>query len=245
MRIMVSVLGVLAILTAGAAQAQSWTATPTLPPNAQASCPKIPAYAFTLSGDQLTLLLPTGTSHRTAVGADGSAKINFMSAMPGAGEATVSGNARAKDMQLTYVGLPSCIYALKASTSGQAGTLEACDQTISYSIEAPGAAVPANLKAFSGVWLGNLALMCAGVVFERVDDPNAVQFVLFNGRWSASGGAVSVTPKTLRIVGKFDGNNRIWTSGGQFQTEFILRSPQELTYNSTGSFTNTGTLKRR
>ena len=130
------------------------------------------------------------------------------------------------------------------NTSLPVRKLQACEQTLEFRLLPPGSAAPAALRPFSGVWLGNLGLMCAAVIFERVDDPNAVQAMRANGRWY--GAQVPTPASSGRAIGKFDGAGKITFISEKFQTEYVLQNAQELTIKSTSSFsTLTGTLKRQ
>lgn len=238
-------VAVLAILVAGKAQAQTWSASSELV-TTNASCPRASSvFEFTLSGAELTVKPSGFAAQRARVGADGSVALTYPGPQ-GAGQVTIAGNTQTRQMQLTATGVPGCIYALKAGDgSGYASiparALQACEQTLEYRLQPPGNSAPAGLRPFSGVWLGNLGLMCAAVIFERVDDSNAV---LANGKWH--GAQVPTPASSTRAVGKYDGASRVSFISPKFQTEYILQNAQELTIKSTGSFSSlSGTLKRQ
>lgn len=242
-------IAVVGILAASQVQAQTWSASSELLPNAAPSCPKTSSvYEFTVSGAEVSVKTPQAGVQRGSVAGDGSVRVVFAGPSV-AGQMTISGNARTREMQVTASGFAGCVWALKAAdgasyASSPAVTLQACEQKLEYRIQPPGSAAPAKLRPFSGVWLGNLGMMCAAVIFERVDNPDAVQVMRANGRWPAAN--IPTPASSGRDVGKFDGNSKVTFSNERFTTEYILVNAQELTIKSGGSFsTLNGTLKRQ
>lgn len=137
------------------------------------------------------------------------------------------------------------VVTAKAQSGSSAGTLKVCDQSVPYTIEPSAADAPPGLRAFSGIWIGNLALACAAAIFERTSDPNAVAVTVIIGRWAAAGGAVGFNANAYRSTGVF-ARDRVTVSGSRFGTELILRSPTEIVFNSIGSMqTNSGVLKKQ
>ena len=238
----------LAVLVAGEAQAQTWSASSELV-TTNASCPRASSvFEFTISGAELSVK-PSGFAvQRARVGSDGSVTLTYPGPQ-GAGQVTIAGNTQTRQMQLTATGLPGCVYALKASdgtgyASLPAKTLRACEQALEYRLQPPGNSTPASLRPFSGIWVGNLGVMCAAAIFESVDDPNAVQIVWANGKWY--GAQVPTPAGNGRTTGRFDGTGKVSTSSPRFQGEYVLQNAQELSFKSSGSFsTLTGTLKRQ
>lgn len=241
-------IAVLGILAMGEAQAQTWSASSELV-TTSSSCPRgSSVFEFTLSGSELSVKPPSLAMQRARVGADGSVTLTYPGPQ-GAGQVTIAGNTQTRQMQLTATGVPGCVYALKASdgtgsASLPARTLRACEQTLEYRLQPPGNSAPASLRAFSGIWVGNLGMMCAAAIFENVDDPNAVQIVWANGKWY--GAQVPTPAGNGRTTGKFDGAGKVSTSSPRFQGEYVLQNAQELSFKSSGSFsTLSGTLKRQ
>lgn len=75
-----------------------------------------------------------------------------------------------------------------------------CEQTVRYRIVAPSADVPASMRAFSGVWLGNWGnWMCGALVVQSVGKNGAVQtkYVLGRSPMTTYQGAVSDWPGTV------------------------------------------------
>ena len=107
-------LGLCLVVAAGAeASAQTWAAALKAP---SGSCPQVPvAYVFTLSGNELAVKVPTGETHRAAVGADGRATIQYKSTAQTGGTVTISGNARSRELQLVNSGYASCPYSMIAA----------------------------------------------------------------------------------------------------------------------------------
>lgn len=201
-----------------------------------------------LAGDALTIKPPNAPVQSGTVGADGSVRVSFTSAM-GGGTATIAGNARTRDLKLTLEKLPGCVYALLPVASGagvKTATLRACDRSILYALEPAADSAPPALKAFSGVWIGTRdSLQCAGAIFERVSDPNSVQVVWFNGVYPSAhvaGGAMNA--QTIRGVGKFDGT-KVTFSMGSTSYEFVAASNQTITAVTTALQRTVGTLKKQ
>lgn len=239
----------LGILAASQVQAQTWSASSELLPNSASSCPKTSSvYEFTVSGAELSVKTPMSGVQRGSVAGDGSVRVVFAGPSV-AGQVTISGNARSKEMQFTASGFSGCFWTLKPGdatgyASSPAMTLQACEQKLEYRIQPPGSAAPAKLRPFSGVWLGSLGMMCAVVIFERVDNPDAVQVMRANGRWPAAN--IPTPASSNRDVGKFDGNSKVTFAGERFTTEYILVNAQEMTIKSGGVVsTLTGTMKRQ
>ncbi|MCX7365870.1 MAG: hypothetical protein NTV97_29190 [Alphaproteobacteria bacterium] len=245
-------LGIIAalwgLLAAGEAQAQTWSANSELV-TTNPSCPRTASvYEFALSGTELSVKPPNLAMQRARIGSDGSVSLTYPGPQ-GAGQITIMGNTQTRQMQVTATGLPGCVYALKASdgagyASLPARTLRACEQALEYRLQPPGNSTPASLRPFSGIWVGNLGMMCAAAIFESVDDPNAVQIVWANGKWYSA--QVPTPAGNGRTTGKFDGAGKVSTSSPRFQGEYVLQNAQELSFKSSGSFsTLTGTLKRQ
>jgi hypothetical protein len=105
------VLGLGLVFAGGSeASAQSWAAGLKA---ASSSCPQVPvAYAFTMTGSELAVKVPTGETHRGAVGADGKVTIQYKSTAQTGGTITISGNARTRELQLVNSGFTSCPYSM-------------------------------------------------------------------------------------------------------------------------------------
>ncbi len=111
---------------------------------------------------------------------------------------------------------------LPETTKSQAKTSQLCEQKVEYSVVAPDATANPELRAFSGVWSGNVTFqptveMCVALVVEKIEADGKVdtKFVWLTG--SSTGienlvslGAVSWSGKiegdTLRLVGTNNGN---------------------------------------
>jgi hypothetical protein len=109
-----------------------------------------------------------------------------------------------------------------SGVEGRADTTRLCSQKVDYSIAAPDAAVPAELRAFSGIWTGNVtfspdATMCVALVVEKIHANGNVdtKFVWLTGSDTGIGniaslGSVSWSGKiegdALRLVGSQRGN---------------------------------------
>jgi hypothetical protein len=133
------------------------------------------------------------------------------------------------------------------SASAQVQTIKACGQTVTYTLTPPGAGPPESLKGYMGVWQGTRDNVCAGVVFECVDDPNAVQMVVFNGNPPANNPMTrKMEAQATRLVGKFDGGQIVTSSAnGKAHYTFILDSDQQLTSKVYGEQLRQGKFKRQ
>lgn len=147
-------------------------------------------------------------------------------------------------MRTVLLSLTLLVGALSHS-SAMAETVKVCDQTVAYTISPPGSDVPANMRGFSGVWIGNLDLMCYGVIVESIKPDGEVQLISISGRWSGSGGAFSVPAGNNKRQGRIEGN-KLSFQGPTAQVEYVLRSPTELRVTARGSsWSNEGTLQRQ
>lgn len=131
----------------------------------------------------------------------------------------------------------AAIFAAALSTSAaHAETLAACEQSIEYKVQAPGAQVPANLQGFSGVWTGKWdSGLCSALVVEGIEPDGTARLLYVNG---SMGGQYPVKAGNRRFSGKIAGN-KLTAAGSLVTIEYTLRSPGELsaTYTSQyGSF---------
>ena len=71
---------------------------------------------------------------------------------------------------------------LAAASAASAKTATICGQKVEYTLQAPGAEVPAAYRAFSGVWVGDAGIVvevydgsfCVGLVVEKVNPDGTV-----------------------------------------------------------------------
>ncbi|MBI2735638.1 MAG: hypothetical protein HYX38_03670 [Rhodospirillales bacterium] len=240
-------IGIVGMLWGSSAFAQSWQGSVALAPNAPSSCPAGSGiFNISVNGSVISVTPPQAQEQRGTVGADGNFTLAYQSPLAGVGHVTVSGNVQSKDVRLALSGVPNCPFVVRPLPAGaQAKTLKACGRSTTYTLVPPEPGAPPKLAAFAGAWVGNMALACAAAVFGQPQDPDAVDVILIVGKWSASGGATSIGGGLYRMSGKFAGD-RVVASDGRFTSEFILRSPGEIAFNSTSSFqTNSGLLKRQ
>ena len=111
---------------------------------------------------------------------------------------------------------------LPETTKSQAKSSQLCEQKVEYTVVSPDATAKPELRAFSGVWAGNVSFqstieMCVALVVEKIEADGKVdtKFVWLTGSSTgienlASLGAVSWSGKiegdTLRLVGTSNGN---------------------------------------
>ncbi len=110
-----------AIAQPDAASAKSsWRAETALKPGSPSSCqPARFVYSFQLDGSRLTGTSPGGLLLEAAVAADGTVAIRYSG---GAGMATITGNARSKELEVTAENAKGCRYALVPVAGNTAAT---------------------------------------------------------------------------------------------------------------------------
>jgi hypothetical protein len=105
--------------------------------------------------------------------------------------------------------LAACLVALAVAPAAGAETLNMCGQSVQYTVAPPSPQVPANLRAFSGLWIGNWPTgICNAIVIESVLPDGTVNILDVYGPDEAGkpGG-------TMRYAGKIVGNTL--TSSGR------------------------------
>jgi hypothetical protein len=71
---------------------------------------------------------------------------------------------------LVIAGVALCALAAFPGQAAGPGTLEACKQSFNYTISDPAPSLPADSKAFSGVWVGHFNLICAALIVQSIDE---------------------------------------------------------------------------
>jgi hypothetical protein len=98
--------------------------------------------------------------------------------------------------------LAACLAAVAVAPAAGAQTLNMCGQSVQYTVVPPSPQVPANLSAFSGVWVGNWPSgVCHVMVIENVMPDGTVSILDVYGP-DDSGKAGG----TMRYPGKIVGN---------------------------------------
>jgi hypothetical protein len=120
------------------------------------------------------------------------------------------------------IGSIVCAAALLVATDAGAETLSMCGQTVPYTVVPPPASVPANMRAFSGLWVGSWASgICNAVIIESIQPDGTVS--IFDV-WGPDSGKPA---GNLRYAGKITGNTL--TSAGRVNSiEFTQVSPTQL-----------------
>jgi len=115
-----------------------------------------------------------------------------------------------------------CAAALLVAPAAGAETLNMCGQTVPYTVVPPPAPVPANMRAFSGLWIGTWASgICNAVVIESIQPDGTVSILDVFGPNSGKPGG------SLRYAGKIVGNTL--TSAGRTKSiEFTQTSPTQM-----------------
>jgi hypothetical protein len=116
------------------------------------------------------------------------------------------------------------------SAAASAEPLAVCEQSLEYHVEAPGPQVQANMRAFSGVWVGKWdSGLCGALVVESVQPDGTAGLLYING---SMGGQYPVKAGNRRFPGKIVGN-KLTAAGQTVTVEYVQRSPTELA----GSYT--------
>lgn len=123
-------------------------------------------------------------------------------------------------------------------------TLTACEQSIDYTVQAPGADVPEAMRSFSGVWIGKMNTgLCIAVIVQNIKPDGSAQFVYVNG---SMGGQYPIKAGNRKINGKI-GGGKLSASNQTVSQAYSLRGVSELdltyTHNTAGQFQ--GSLKRQ
>jgi hypothetical protein len=133
------------------------------------------------------------------------------------------------------------VVTVPAAMPASAETLKACELEIEYRISDPAPDLPPNLRAFSGIWLGQWKSFpfthgadnpyCAGLIVERVDRDGTAKTIYFRGSsWNTSGGLKR--PSKGPWMGKISGNvlnlprDPKWVA--REYIDFQLKSPSRL-----------------
>jgi hypothetical protein len=111
-------LAAISLIIGSEAQAQNWKATTEPAASNRSSCPTRSAtYEFSVIGTELSVRAPTGHIHRGPVAPDGTVSLEYASASAAAGQITISGNARTKQLQQAASSSPGCTYNLAAEAA--------------------------------------------------------------------------------------------------------------------------------
>src|SRR5258708_24220670 len=108
---------VFAVLASSPVLAETWQATTQLVPQSPSSCPTVSlVYELSLERALFTGKAPNGAAFSGNVGSNGAVRVQYVGS-PQAGTVTITGNAIARQLEMSASGLPKCRYAL-ASTGG-------------------------------------------------------------------------------------------------------------------------------
>jgi hypothetical protein len=130
-----------------------------------------------------------------------------------------------------------CLTAITAS----AQSITECQQTVTYNIAAPAADVPANFRAFSGVWVGSWSnQLCSVLIVENIAKDGTVQTKYAWGSNAMWGLAAGVTAWPGKIV-----NGVLTLRQPTRSAEFRAVNPNELAGTFTQNRQDTGSFKRR
>jgi hypothetical protein len=188
---------VLSFTLSASALAQTWQAESALVPNPSVKCPNAPLmYELTLSRANLSLKTPGGQVHNGTVAADGSVSLQYTSTS-GAGTVVVSGNARARQLQMTMPrSLPGCVYALKESAAPSNQDSAQWNVTVQQ--------VGGNVQTCSSGWRGKVRVR--GAALTLFDDSR----VAFSIGLAADGSADTDTRTSFGV----NSSARRQSSGG-------------------------------
>ena len=79
-------------------------------------------------------------------------------------------------------GVASLAFSLLIAEKAVAESIAACGQTVQYDIVAPAPELRADMRAFSGVWVGDWAnQLCGVLIVESVEKDGTVQTKYVNG----------------------------------------------------------------
>ncbi len=117
----VVLLASISLIVGSEAQAQNWKATTEPARSNRGSCPTTSAtYEFAITGAELSVKAPSGHIHRGQIGQDGTVSLQYASAAAAAGQISIFGNARSKQLQVVASSAPACIYVLVAEGTSTA-----------------------------------------------------------------------------------------------------------------------------
>jgi hypothetical protein len=113
-------------------------------------------------------------------------------------------------------------------TSGTVTTL--CGVPVAYTIKPPAADVPADLSAFSGIWVGTWNYgMCAALVVESIQADGTATVIYVNGAHAPDGFKAG----SFRFAAIIKGN-RLSDGGTTASFEAMMGSPNELSAKRIG-----------
>ena len=134
------------------------------------------------------------------------------------------------------------LFAALTIAPGLAQSISECSQTIQYVVAPPAADVPPEMKAFSGVWLGNWGnQMCSVLIVENVGKDGAVTTKY---AWGANPGWNIRQPGVRQWSGKIVGGVLTLT-GNNVSAQFRAADAQTLAATYTTTSQTSGTFKRR
>jgi hypothetical protein len=122
-------------------------------------------------------------------------------------------------------------------------SLNECGQSLKFTVRAPSPDLPANMKAFSGVWAGAWrgTWLCSVLIVEAVQSDGTA-----NALYGWGTDRYTSKPGSTRFKGKIVGD-RFSPFPGSVRVEFVLESPTKLegkyTYDAGGI--TTGSFMRR
>lgn len=117
---------------------------------------------------------------------------------------------------------------LGAGMAAHAASLQACEQTVEYTIQPPGTDVPETLRGFSGVWIGKMDTgLCIATIVNSISPDGSAQITYVNG---SMGGQYPVKAGNRKITAKIVGG-KLTTSGSNVSTDYTLRGTNELVFS--------------
>ena len=115
-----------------------------------------------------------------------------------------------------------CATSLLVAPAAGAETLTMCGQTVPYTVVPPAADVPANMRAFSGPWIGTWATgICNAVIIESIQPDGTVSILDVFGPDSGKPAG------SLRYAGKIVGNT-LSSAGRTNSIEFTQTSATQM-----------------
>ena len=137
------------------------------------------------------------------------------------------------------IGIVTLAFSVLIAERAVAESITACGQTVQYNITAPAPDVPADIRAFSGVWVGDWSKQLCGVlIVESIDKDGTAQTKYVFGTNPGWGIArPGVTPWTGKIT---NGVLRLPPNRNGIGVDYTMKSPSSLAglYNgrTTGAF---------
>jgi hypothetical protein len=144
------------------------------------------------------------------------------------------------EWEMRSIGTVALALSMFVAGRAAAESMSACEQTIQYTVAAPAADVPANIAAFSGVWVGDWSKQLCGVlIVESIAKDGTVNAKYV---WGSNPGWGIAKPGFSQWTGKItNGALKLPPNRAGIYVDYTMKSPSDLAgvYNgrTPGTFT--------